>query len=198
MTLTLVAPWNAVTPLMLEGACLAANCNPRPCPPETWLAPLWENLPPKAVVDEISEHFQRQFGLIQRGEYVWCVDDKQGLLELAHGFLAVWSVIEPTWQAVAVPDAILSVLSNVHLGMYLAVDEVETLAQMSHAGVDELPNVDVMLASLPMLLPELVLAADELHQGSKAVAINPYKDVGRNDACPCGSGRKFKQCCGDA
>jgi len=21
------------------------------------------------------------------------------------------------------------------------------------------------------------------------------KDVGRNDACPCGSGRKFKRCC---
>jgi hypothetical protein len=26
-------------------------------------------------------------------------------------------------------------------------------------------------------------------------AINPYKDVGRNDPCPCGSGKKFKKCC---
>ena len=26
-------------------------------------------------------------------------------------------------------------------------------------------------------------------------AINPYRDVGRNDPCPCGSGRKFKKCC---
>lgn len=25
--------------------------------------------------------------------------------------------------------------------------------------------------------------------------INPYRDVGRNDPCPCGSGRKFKKCC---
>jgi len=24
---------------------------------------------------------------------------------------------------------------------------------------------------------------------------NPYKDVGRNDPCPCGSGRKYKKCC---
>ena len=24
---------------------------------------------------------------------------------------------------------------------------------------------------------------------------NPFKDVGRNDPCPCGSGRKFKKCC---
>jgi uncharacterized protein YecA (UPF0149 family) len=22
-----------------------------------------------------------------------------------------------------------------------------------------------------------------------------YKDVGRNDPCPCGSGKKFKKCC---
>ena len=24
---------------------------------------------------------------------------------------------------------------------------------------------------------------------------NPFKDIGRNDPCPCGSGRKFKKCC---
>jgi SEC-C motif len=26
-------------------------------------------------------------------------------------------------------------------------------------------------------------------------ALNPFKNVGRNDPCPCGSGRKFKKCC---
>ena len=26
--------------------------------------------------------------------------------------------------------------------------------------------------------------------------VNPYRDVGRNDPCPCGSGKKFKKCCG--
>jgi|RhiMetdeSRZDD1v2_1073273.scaffolds.fasta_scaffold26728_7 hypothetical protein len=26
-------------------------------------------------------------------------------------------------------------------------------------------------------------------------ARNPYRNVGRNDPCPCGSGRKFKKCC---
>lgn len=26
---------------------------------------------------------------------------------------------------------------------------------------------------------------------------NVYKDIGRNDACPCGSGEKFKKCCID-
>lgn len=27
-------------------------------------------------------------------------------------------------------------------------------------------------------------------------AHNPYRHVGRNDPCPCGSGKKFKKCCG--
>ena len=26
-------------------------------------------------------------------------------------------------------------------------------------------------------------------------AINPWRDVGRNDPCPCGSGKKAKKCC---
>lgn len=29
-------------------------------------------------------------------------------------------------------------------------------------------------------------------------AVNPYRGVGRNDPCPCGSGKKFKKCCGAA
>lgn len=27
-------------------------------------------------------------------------------------------------------------------------------------------------------------------------AVNPHPDVGRNDPCPCGSGKKYKKCCG--
>jgi hypothetical protein len=29
-------------------------------------------------------------------------------------------------------------------------------------------------------------------------AFNPFKNIGRNDPCPCGSGKKFKKCCLDA
>ncbi len=29
-------------------------------------------------------------------------------------------------------------------------------------------------------------------------ALQPVKKPGRNDPCPCGSGKKFKQCCGRA
>lgn len=30
--------------------------------------------------------------------------------------------------------------------------------------------------------------------GEADIAFNPYRDVGRNDPCPCGSGKKYKKC----
>jgi hypothetical protein len=39
--------------------------------------------------------------------------------------------------------------------------------------------------------------AEDLAPGFEVAepAINPYRGVGRNDPCPCGSGKKFKKCC---
>ncbi|MFO1434953.1 MAG: SEC-C metal-binding domain-containing protein [Gammaproteobacteria bacterium] len=34
------------------------------------------------------------------------------------------------------------------------------------------------------------------HHHAAAPARNPLRDVGRNDPCPCGSGKKFKKCHG--
>lgn len=56
--------------------------------------------------------------------------------------------------------------------------------------------------------PEYAEAFDEMLQSMKPRQIrrilgetsepyvNPYKNIGRNDPCPCGSGKKFKKCCG--
>ncbi|MEL7569873.1 MAG: SEC-C metal-binding domain-containing protein, partial [Eubacteriaceae bacterium] len=42
-----------------------------------------------------------------------------------------------------------------------------------------------------------VKSRDEIKTGSdaKVQAVNKNK-VGRNDPCPCGSGKKYKKCCG--
>ncbi|KAA0020365.1 hypothetical protein F0A16_00710 [Salinicola corii] len=32
------------------------------------------------------------------------------------------------------------------------------------------------------------------HHEPQAPVRNTFKDVGRNDPCPCGSGKKFKKC----
>ena len=35
----------------------------------------------------------------------------------------------------------------------------------------------------------------EEEDGYSEPAVNPHRDIGRNDPCPCGSGKKFKKCC---
>jgi hypothetical protein len=44
---------------------------------------------------------------------------------------------------------------------------------------------------------ETILEDDSLWSPRAGPAVNPYKGVGRNDPCPCGSGKKFKKCCLD-
>ena len=38
-------------------------------------------------------------------------------------------------------------------------------------------------------------SAAMLRMGTQQTVRNPFKGVGRNDPCPCGSGKKFKKCC---
>lgn len=45
--------------------------------------------------------------------------------------------------------------------------------------------------SLPSNPPPL----PSFDQYGRQPAVNPWKDVGRNDRCPCGSGKKYKRCC---
>lgn len=44
-------------------------------------------------------------------------------------------------------------------------------------------------------LDDLLSGGDEAEEEPEATVQNPLRDVGRNDPCPCGSGRKFKKCC---
>jgi uncharacterized protein len=43
--------------------------------------------------------------------------------------------------------------------------------------------------------PDEDLREEYLDRDMLAPTVNPYRDVGRNDPCPCGSGKKFKKCC---
>ncbi|WP_409564675.1 SEC-C metal-binding domain-containing protein [Methylobacterium sp. J-067] len=44
-------------------------------------------------------------------------------------------------------------------------------------------------------LDDPVAALEWTREGYGEPQRNPFKDVGRNDPCPCGSGQKFKKCC---
>ena len=79
-----------------------------------------------------------------------------------------------------------------------------TRLQVEHMGYIE----DILVALEKFSEPDDDFAADAFADdeadGNQATwpvpefdipAHNPYRDVGRNDPCPCGSGKKFKKCC---
>ena len=40
-----------------------------------------------------------------------------------------------------------------------------------------------------------IIASTVTRKQSKELKLFGYKHIGRNDLCPCGSGKKFKKCC---
>ncbi len=72
----------------------------------------------------------------------------------------------------------------------------ETWAGMDRSGADHVSREAAGTADALELEPLL----DALRTGRPDpldTVINPYRHVGRNDPCPCGSGKKFKKCCFD-
>ena len=58
--------------------------------------------------------------------------------------------------------------------------------------------IDDAIAALPDTV--LAIAAywrmSELEKKSVSAGLRSFASPGRNDPCPCGSGKKFKKCCG--
>lgn len=210
--ITLPTNWEGMPATFIEGALLAANANPKPLDPEVWLPVLVTG-----GVDEddavslsneqtqsILNHFELQYRYIKAGEFQLaeqvCWDEAKGvtpeMAEFAEGFLAVWPFIEPNWAEQTMSDGTMRMLSALITTVMLMLDEEATLAQMDEAGVTGMPEPAALYAQFPLMLTEVVMAADELQQGAAAQAVNPYKEMGRNDICLCGSGKKFKHCCG--
>ncbi|MCD9540789.1 YecA family protein [Photobacterium carnosum] len=210
--MTLSSHWQGMSAAFIEGALFAANANPKPMEPEVWLPVLINGGGDDSVVVMVDDtdkkpilsHFDMQYRMVKAGEYqlpeslVWQQDgsNQSALREFSQGFLAVWVFIEPNWQQQTVSDGTMRMLSALLTTLMLQVDEAGTLAQMEQAGVTGMPAVSELYTQLPLMLTEVMMAADQLQIGSGAQAINPFKGIGRNDPCLCESGKKFKQCCG--
>ncbi|EKM31922.1 SEC-C motif family protein [Vibrio harveyi] len=184
--------------LFLEGAVLAANLTTKPLAPETWLEPLLgEGF--KALQPVIEEQIHKQHNYILRNEYSILAltnDDSDQLADFAEGFMSVWSMIEEQWHDVVLNDGLERMLQALLTTMMLAIDEEQTQQQMRDAGIETPPALMDFIDQLDLMINEVALGADELMVGKKSKSLNPFKDVGRNDPCPCDSGKKFKQCCG--
>ena len=191
------------SPAFIEGVVLAANLATKPLDPETWLSSVFgdqaETLK-TLITDQINAQYHElklnEYGLLSMLEQQ-DVGFDEALVDFAEGFMTLWPAIEPLWQEVATSDGSIRMLQALLTTLMLAIDEEQTHEQMKQAGFSDLPKLENMLKQLDLMIHEVALAADEAMIGAKTQSVNPYKDIGRNEICPCGSGKKFKHCCGN-
>lgn len=110
-------------------------------------------------------------------------------LKWALGFVEGMRFYEEAWDAAAVQSAELERLEMLITSLMLSED-----AGQEPLTLDE--RLDVF-AELPMALRRAgTVFADARREALRAKTVVRAARVGRNDPCPCGSGKKYKQCCG--
>lgn len=186
--------------LFIEGVTLAANMATKPLQPEEWLEQVFgdnaEQLN-KRVVGQINH----QYSFLKRNEYslldlVAGDNQAENLADFAEGFMSLWPTIENQWLETNISDGTLRMLHAMLTTFMLAIDEEQTRTEMQQVGIETPPSLADFIEQLDLMINEVAQAADEALVGAKGQSVNPYKEVGRNDPCTCGSGNKFKQCCG--
>lgn len=60
---------------------------------------------------------------------------------------------------------------------------------------DVIDEMSPRTASQPKQPPDRIASSQRLDPWPGMPVHNPFRNVGRNDPCPCGSGKKFKKCC---
>lgn len=101
------------------------------------------------------------------------------------------------------PDAWKEILDGENAEMAKVLTAMVRLVEIAH-DISDLPRdtIDKLTDTAPELIP---LAIEDLYAWRSslypddAVTIDdspPPAKIGRNDPCPCGSGKKYKRCCG--
>jgi uncharacterized protein len=168
-----------------------------------WIAGLWTGMPP--VADEVR--MTRALGAVLARRKAIEADLQKGW----PGFQPSFSVPGPKadhdrirtwvkgfWQAMKVYPEYWSELADdertaTFIGLFAGF--IDTGLQ-----IDERDDADEIRDEHAALLPRAIVGMRQLAlmRDGNATALRSMqaKKAGRNDPCPCGSGKKFKRCCG--
>lgn len=84
-------------------------------------------------------------------------------------------------------------------GVQEAAVALVSLLALAEEGVDlDDPEVKPLAKDAPNIIPVLAGIFYRAHVAGPAAPLVLDTHVGRNDPCPCGSGKKYKRCCGAA
>ena len=204
---------DTMTLSQLDGLVAALVLSPEPIPPEEWLPHVWgqddDGGPPPFVSHEQAARLTAQV-LAHHDGIEWLLrrtpDDYAPVLDhdartgetfwefWIEGFELAMSLRPEAWTTVIErpegDDAAHALALLLTLYAIMSDDPEleqtpEQVADLSANGADLIPGCVAVLADAL------------LEPAPRATPLRRPK-VGRNDPCPCGSGRKFKKCCAGA
>jgi uncharacterized protein len=194
----------------LDGLLAAVSACPEAIPPEEWLPLIWADqdvdeqalLSNPGVVEAVARILTRRMDIeavltAEDGAYepLYSVDDRSGDVRWEvwlGGFQQGMALRVDAWEALYQRDVgAAEAFQLVTTLIFLAEGDPETKAELGPARTEEL------LSAAADVLPECV---EVLARRARAGPRTPARSskVGRNDPCSCGSGKKFKKCCGAA
>lgn len=201
---------------MADGFLHAVAIGPKTLHPTQWMPKIWgttEMMPPMDSIEQLNHVLGlvvRHFNGIVAGleaypseisplwsTSIYAGDEEQEYDDAeawAYGFVQGMRLCWDDWQAMLQTPQGQSWFRPIAL---LGEDEFS-------ADQDELTRTPAMRAELALQIPQAVL---NMHAHwlplrhavvERTVARSMQAKAGRNEPCPCGSGKKFKKCCGAA
>lgn len=112
----------------------------------------------------------------------------------ARGFWKAMVLAPGTWGAL-IEGEHSKILISPFIGFF-EPDEHQPLEIEMPENIDDLLNQDAAAIPRTILLLRKLARLRSAEQSSPVPASRRSRKLGRNDPCPCGSGQKYKRCCG--
>jgi uncharacterized protein len=194
----------------LDGYLAGLLLSPHPHPQDEWMPPIWGGASPPIpgepdasarLVELILARRAEIAGNLLRGDPdyrpVFDIDNATDavLWEIwASGFLQAMGLAGKAWEALFETDDQALRAAWIALASYLALARDSPPEALANEMADTIA---------PAMIPWLVETVYRRQQGLEILASPPHPlfshvRLGRNDPCPCGSGQKYKKCCGAA
>ena len=157
----------------------------------------WNTLVEEKQTARDGKEFWKSYFEGEKESYAAILADQRWVLEGMAGDLAKEFQMDPVWFAGFLDGINSSLTEPLSLGelseespIHLTIEPEKLYLNMLHAKADWLYN-----------LPQWddILTAEqrrEINQEYRSMMMAKSTKVGRNEPCPCGSGKKYKKCCG--
>lgn len=203
------APKGAMSPMELDGYLTGIVVSPDLLLPSRWLDRIWgENEPTfdgldqmQTVIAAVMDHYNAIIAALDAGfkqiEAKKTADYRPLYLAPSgkpnHDVVRTWvrgfgkamTLAPERWSSIA-EDERLQPLLTPFIGFLDVADP----------DFEPADNIDELLDEAATTIPRAAIILRKIAQFSTAPAAGRRSKIGRNDPCPCGSGLKYKRCCG--